>query len=203
MSVYCLTKGQWPLSSMKLKAGVACLLVLEVVGGLWKVLVACGPPGHPWAVHWKYPGQGGQSGPTLSGSGFANMSPGEQGHFCMVRLSSRPQTTSHPMAAFSGQLTRVPTRGPLRVGLGQGGPRACSLAHGLCARVPRGLALMDTAVPCSGTSMSALTLPQEPRRVLGPFGMQAPWLWGAAWRLASCYKKLGVDCLWAAGGLWL
>lgn len=32
--------------------------------------------------------------------------------------------------------------------------------------------------------------PQAPRPALGPSGMQAPWLWGAAWRLASCYKRL-------------
>lgn len=45
-------------------------------------------------------------------------------------------------------------------------------------------------VPSLGASTSALALPQGPRRTLGPSGMQAPRLWGAAWRLASCYKKL-------------
>lgn len=95
---------------------------------LWKLWEGCGPPGHPWAVRWKRPGRRGQSGPTLSGSGFTSVSPGDQGHFWMVRLSSRPQTVGHLMAGFSGQLTRVPTR-PSEGGTGAGLPMGSLLTR--------------------------------------------------------------------------
>lgn len=98
-------------------------------------------------------------------------------------------------------VTHVSRTGSLEGGTGT--RRSQSLLVGLWALCSSagGLALVDTAVPSSGTFTSALALPREPRRVLGPSGMQAPWLWGAAWHLVI--KSSGVDCLWAAGGLWL
>lgn len=63
---------------------------------------------------------------------------------------------------------------------------SCSSAWGPGARAWRFLAQAHPRPALASPD----TLPQAPRPALGPSGMQAPWLWGAAWRLASCYKKL-------------
>lgn len=125
MSVYCLTEGQWPLSSMKPEADVAYVLVQEVVGVVGGLRSSRSPLGCALeAPRTKRPER-----PHALGVGLHQCVPRRLGHFWMVRLSSRPQTISHLMAGFSGQLTRVPTQGPVRAGLGQG----CLWA--LCSRI--------------------------------------------------------------------
>lgn len=140
-------------------------------------------------------GQQGQSGHVLPGTGFTACVPGSGTH-----LDGQAQLGAtgcmSPNCCIHG-VTPVPGAGSSKGGTRTGGPRAFVLQPlGAWLWTRRFLLRHMCVLPSPPT-------PQEPRLALGPSGMQAPWLWGAAWRLASCYKKLWRRLLVvAAGWLW-
>lgn len=98
-----------------------------------------------------------------------------------------------PLAGWVLRATRAPAAGSSKVETVTGWPQLRVSLRASCLSA-RGPGTREHGRSQSGTSMSCPrspnTPPQAPRPALGLSGMQAPWLWGAAWRLASCHKKL-------------